>query len=163
MELSTKGISMKVPNETTKDVVIREVLPGGAGPGGAGPPPPGGSKETPTPPPIATPPQEEIKPKEIIDLPPTIQMPLEIKSCKFYHGIIPRVDAEMTLRFVGDYLLRRTEPKEGIGGQYLVISVKREGGYVHVPLSQEKEGGKQFYFMTTVKENTVLDLIDAHL
>ncbi|KAF1768662.1 hypothetical protein GCK72_000475 [Caenorhabditis remanei] len=149
---------MKVPNETAKDVVIREVLPGGAGP-----PPPGGSKETPTPPPIATPPQEEIKPKEIIDLPPTVQMPLEIKSCKFYHGIIPRVDAEMTLRFVGDYLLRRTEPKEGIGGQYLVISVKREGGYVHVPLSQEKEGGKQFYFMTTVKENTVLDLIDAHL
>lgn len=154
--MSTKGISLKVPNET-KDVVIREVLPGGA-PAQKGTV---GSKESANPP--VMPPAPDEKPKEPVVEVPTIPMLMEIKTCKFYHGIIPRVDAEMSLRYVGEYLLRRTEPKEGIGGQYLVISVKREGGFVHVPLSQEPDGLKQLYFMPTVKASTVLEVIDGHL
>ncbi|CAO4376031.1 unnamed protein product [Caenorhabditis nigoni] len=166
MELSTKGISLKVPNET-KDVVIREVLPGTTVGGG------GGSKESANPPipsPVplspATAPDEKLK-EPLIEIPPPIPtspLQMEIKTCKFYHGIIPRVDAEMSLRYVGDYLLRRAEPTEGVAGQYLVISVKREGGFVHVPLSQDREGPlKQFYFMPTVKDSSVLSVIDGHL
>ncbi|EGT40040.1 hypothetical protein CAEBREN_04160 [Caenorhabditis brenneri] len=143
---------MKIPAES-KDVVLREFIPGATVPPTGG----GGSKETVTPP-LITPPQDDIPALEVL----TIQMPIEVKACKFYHGIIPRLDAELSLRYVGDYLLRRTEPKEGIGGQYLTISVKREGGFVHVPLSQDKEGSKQYYFIPAIKENTILDLIDAH-
>lgn len=150
---------MKAPNtEQSKDVVVREVLPGnGITTGGSRE----GSKESANPP--GTPPPPEEKPKEpMVDV-PVVQITPEIKGCQFYHGIIPRVDAELSLRYVGDYLLRRAEPRENAGGQFLIISVKREAGFVHVPISQDKEGAKQFYFMPTLKENTVLDLIDVHL
>uniref|UniRef100_A0A1I7TQ91 Tyrosine-protein kinase n=1 Tax=Caenorhabditis tropicalis TaxID=1561998 RepID=A0A1I7TQ91_9PELO len=180
MDTSTKAISLK-PAEP-REPVIREKLPGGDVPlvpvvpvvPPATQPGQGGSKESPNPPVLATPPQDGPKPpqeapKPTPDVPkpvaieaPTIQMPLEMKTCKFYHGIIPRVDAEQSLRNVGDYLLRRTEPNEVTKGLYIVITVKKETGYVHVPLSQTRDALKQFYFVPAVKENTILEVIDQH-
>uniref|UniRef100_A0A8R1I2N4 SH2 domain-containing protein n=1 Tax=Caenorhabditis japonica TaxID=281687 RepID=A0A8R1I2N4_CAEJA len=38
-------------------------------------------------------------------------IPPDVKASKFYHGAVPRVDAEESLRAPGDFLLRKAESK----------------------------------------------------
>uniref|UniRef100_A0A8R1DJF9 Tyrosine-protein kinase n=1 Tax=Caenorhabditis japonica TaxID=281687 RepID=A0A8R1DJF9_CAEJA len=87
-------------------------------------------------------------------------IPPDVKASKFYHGAVPRVDAEESLRAPGDFLLRKAESKDGV---VLVISVRKEPtGFTHIPLNVEKDL-KTYYFDISVKDTSVIEVINAHL
>lgn len=129
-------------------------------------------KETPPPTPVQSPlpskdaksaaPATEFKEQatQNAEKPPSIPMPSEVKSAKYYHGIIPRVEAESALRCIGDYLLRKAEVKDGY--HYIVLSVKKERGYVHIPLNHDKDA-KLFWFDPTIKDGSVTEVIQLHM
>ncbi|CAI2350328.1 unnamed protein product [Caenorhabditis sp. 36 PRJEB53466] len=113
----------------------------------------GGKEKAPKEPP----PKDIIKesPKEF----PSGPVPADVRTAKYYHGMIPRVDAEAQLHACGDYLLRRAESNQGM---FVVLSIKRESGFCHIPLSLDKET-KHFFFDPAVKEPTVTDVIGVHI
>ncbi|CAB3401905.1 unnamed protein product [Caenorhabditis bovis] len=86
-----------------------------------------------------------------------IDLPQDVRDCEYYHGRIPRVEAELSLRVNGEFLLRKADAPNGI---YLVLSVRMNDGFLHFPISQEKDG--KFYFEPNFKEATITELVAFH-
>lgn len=85
----------------------------------------------------------------------------DVRGADYYHGLIPKADAEPTLKKEGDFLLRKTEHN---GKVVLAMSVRvsegDKGGVKNFMVNQDTDG--RFYFENQ-KEKSVGDLIAWHL
>ncbi|VDO91910.1 unnamed protein product [Heligmosomoides polygyrus] len=81
----------------------------------------------------------------------------DVRGAEYYHGLIPRMDAEPLLKREGDFLLRKTEHSPGM--IVLALSCRTENGVKHFMINQDPDGS--FYFEHH-HEKTIADLIAWH-
>ncbi|VDO41907.1 unnamed protein product [Haemonchus placei] len=62
----------------------------------------------------------------------------DVRGAEYYHGLIPRMDAEPLLKKEGDFLLRKTEHSPGM--IVLALSCKTESGVKHFMINQDADG-----------------------
>ncbi|KAF8368750.1 hypothetical protein PRIPAC_86579, partial [Pristionchus pacificus] len=80
----------------------------------------------------------------------------EVRNADFYHGLIPKTDAETLLKKEGDFLLRKTEHSTGV--IILCISVRTEENKVkHFVINTDHQ--HLFYVIPAHKEKSVPALI----
>ncbi|CAD6187957.1 unnamed protein product [Caenorhabditis auriculariae] len=83
----------------------------------------------------------------------------DVRGAEYYHGLIPRLDAEQVLRREGDFLLRKTEATQGV--VVLALSVRISADTVkHFMVNLDPSG--TFYFEAH-HEKSIPDLINWHL
>ncbi|CAB3403106.1 unnamed protein product [Caenorhabditis bovis] len=84
----------------------------------------------------------------------------DIRGAEYYHGLVPRQDAEAILKREGDFLLRKTEQTPG--KVVLALSVRVNDDLCrHFMLNMDPTTNK-FYFESH-QENTISDLINWHM
>ncbi|CAO4362049.1 hypothetical protein L5515_001807 [Caenorhabditis briggsae] len=85
----------------------------------------------------------------------------DIRGAEYYHGMVPRQDAEGFLKREGDFLVRKTEQTPG--KVVLALSVRVNDELCrHFMLNMDPATNK-FYFEFTHQESTIPDLINWHM
>lgn len=85
----------------------------------------------------------------------------DIRSAEYYHGMVPRQDAEGFLKREGDFLVRKTEQMPG--KVVLAMSVRVTDELCrHFMLNMDPTSNK-FYFEHTHQESTISELINWHM
>ncbi|XGW23359.1 hypothetical protein V3C99_005529 [Haemonchus contortus] len=82
----------------------------------------------------------------------------DVRGAEYYHGLIPRMDAEPLLKKEGDFLLRKTEHSPGM--IVLALSCKTESGVKHFMINQDADGT---FYLEHHHEKSIADLIAWHL
>ncbi|GMR42020.1 hypothetical protein PMAYCL1PPCAC_12215, partial [Pristionchus mayeri] len=83
----------------------------------------------------------------------------DIRNSYFYHGLIPKTDAEALLKNEGDFIVRKTEHNSGV--IVLCISVKPDNGKVkHFVINTN--ASKSYFINATHKETSVSNLINYY-
>ncbi|GMT28245.1 hypothetical protein PFISCL1PPCAC_19542 [Pristionchus fissidentatus] len=83
----------------------------------------------------------------------------DIRNADFYHGLIPKTDAEALLKKEGDFVLRKTEHNTGV--IVLCISVRVDAEKVkHFVINTD--AAKNYFIDVAHKETTVSNLINFY-
>ncbi|GMT28208.1 hypothetical protein PFISCL1PPCAC_19505, partial [Pristionchus fissidentatus] len=83
----------------------------------------------------------------------------DIRNADFYHGLIPKTDAEALLKKEGDFVLRKTEHNTGV--ILLCISVRVDAEKVkHFVINTD--AAKNYFIDVAHKETTVSNLINFY-
>ncbi|GMR53067.1 hypothetical protein PMAYCL1PPCAC_23262 [Pristionchus mayeri] len=83
----------------------------------------------------------------------------DIRNADFYHGLIPKTDAEALLKKEGDFILRKTEHNSGV--IVLCISVKADAEKVkHFVINTD--ASKSYFIDAAHKETSVSNLINFY-